>query len=269
MKPRHTLVVLLLLTSGAFAAEQTYDSGFEPVPPSPFPAKFKDYQILPGTIAPDKRHALIYPKRSLLYQLADYGLYLAQLKPFRVVTQIPLEHSNLAGNAHGSYDVDWAKDSSAVVVVEGIKWGPDKVFLVPIRSGNAGKLVDLTAEVRKQLQPDFNAAHADRYNNVFDFIFDDETPGTWQIKDGTVIIQCMCTTDPKGLEEHAWTATFKGIWDIAKARFLQHEVSRMPPRPNQALEPTAGRCDAPLHFMKTPPLQTTLAVASGGSAPSR
>ncbi|PYL52736.1 MAG: hypothetical protein DMF29_10385 [Verrucomicrobia bacterium] len=243
MKPRLAFILLFLLIRSTFA-EETYDSGFEPIPPNPFPAAFKDYQILPGTVSPDRQYGLIYPKRSRLYELASYGLYLAQLKPFRVVTKIPLRYSNLASNAHGSYAVDWAKDSSAVVVVEGIKWGPDKVFLVPLHDRKAGKRVDLTAEVRKQLQPDFNAAHTDRYNGFFDFIFDDEIPGTWQMKDGTVIIQCMCTTDPKGLEGHSWTATFKGIWDIAKGRFVQHEVTRVPPRPNQAMQRTAPRSDA-------------------------
>ncbi len=35
------------------------------------------------------------------------------------------------------------------------------------------------------------------------------------------------------------------------------------PRPNQAMQPTAGRCTASLYFMKTRPLQATLALASG------
>ena len=70
--------------------------------------------------------------------------------------------------------------------------------------------------MEKQVRPDSERVHAERYNNFFDFIFDDETPDTWQIRDGTVIIECTCTTDPKGLEEHSWTAGFKGIWDVAK-----------------------------------------------------
>ena len=34
--------------------------------------------------------------------------------------------------------------------------------------------------------------------------------------------------------------------------------------PNQPMQPTAGRRTAWLHFMKTRPLQFTLALASGG-----
>ena len=40
-------------------------------------------------------------------------------------------------------------------------------------------------------------------------------------------------------------------------------------QPNQSLEPTAGRRIASLLMTKTPSLQATLALASGGSAPSR
>jgi hypothetical protein len=33
---------------------------------------------------------------------------------------------------------------------------------------------------------------------------------------------------------------------------------------NHAMQPTAGRSDVPLHFMKARPLQSTLAFASDG-----
>jgi hypothetical protein len=38
----------------------------------------------------------------------------------------------------------------------------------------------------------------------------------------------------------------------------------IPERPNQTMQPTAGRSDAALYFMKTPLLQVVLALASGG-----
>ena len=220
-----------------FCAEETYDGGFEPKPPS-FAAAYKDYQILPGTFSVDRRYALIYPKRSILYQLDNPKLFVAELKPFRIVKEIPLRYSNLAANAHGSYWVDWAKDSSGVVVVEGRKWGPDRVFFVPVHDGKDAKIVDLTAEVEKQVRPDFEEARAEHYNDIVDFIFDSDPPGTWHITDGTVVVECTCTTDPKGLDQHSWTARFKGTWDISQGGFIQHKVTRVPPRPNQSLEPT-------------------------------
>lgn len=223
----------LLAVAGSLSAEQTYDDGFEPKPPSPFPTLYKDYQILPDTFSPDGKCALIYPKRSVLYQLDAPRLFAVKLKPFQILREIPLRYSNLAANAHGSYAIDWAKDASYVVVVEGRKWGPDRVFLVPVHTAKDAKIVDLTGEVEKQVRPDFEKARAAHYNEIVDFIFDDEIPGTWQVKGGTVVIACMCTTDPKGLEARSWSATFKGVWDIANGRFVRHEVTRMPRRPKQ------------------------------------
>jgi hypothetical protein len=238
MKPPLVFSIFLFMIVNGLAAEKTYDDGFEPKPPSSFPSAYKNYQILPGTFSPDGKFALIYPKRSILYELDQPHLFAAQLKPFRVVTEIPLRYSNLARNAHGSYAVDWAKDSSAVVVVEGRKWGPDRVFLVPVNGTRNVKLVDLTAEVEKQVRPDFEQARAEHYNDMLEFIFDSDPPDTWRISNGNVVIECTCTTDPKGLEEHSWTVRFKGTWDITSGRFIQHEVIRTPQRPNQSMKPT-------------------------------
>jgi hypothetical protein len=38
----------------------------------------------------------------------------------------------------------------------------------------------------------------------------------------------------------------------------------MTKKPNQTMQPTAGRCKVSLHFMKTRPFRATLALASGG-----
>ena len=54
----------------------------------------------------------------------------------------------------------------------------------------------------------------------------------------------------------------KDSFPRSRSMFIQETVAR--PRPNQTTQPTAGRSDAPLHFMKTRPLQATLALASGG-----
>ncbi len=44
---------------------------------------------------------------------------------------------------------------------------------------------------------------------------------------------------------------------------LPHDVEP-PKRPNHAIQPTAGRRTSSIYFMKTRPLQATLALASGG-----
>jgi hypothetical protein len=78
--------VSFLLIATALAQQQTYDAGFEPKAPSPFPPEFVDYQVLPNTISPDQRYAFLYPKRSRLYKLTERRLYVAALEPFRVLS---------------------------------------------------------------------------------------------------------------------------------------------------------------------------------------
>ena len=80
----------------------------------------------------------------------DPRLFLVALKPFRVLTEVPSGADYLTTN-HGYFFANWAKDSSAVTVIDGSKWGPDKVILVPMRQRQsaAEKLVNLTDEVRK------------------------------------------------------------------------------------------------------------------------
>lgn len=64
-----------LMSYGGIQAD-LYSSNQVPESPEPFPAIYQNYQILPGTVSPNQQYALIYPKRSLLYDLQDYGLFL-------------------------------------------------------------------------------------------------------------------------------------------------------------------------------------------------
>lgn len=247
MKSLLAFSVALALVASSFAAEQTYDSGFEQKLPTPFPAAYKDYQILPGSMSPDQRYAFLYPKRSLLYTLPKCGPFVAALEPFTVLSGIPIGHSNLAANAHGYYAANWAKNSSTVVFVAGTKWGPEIVWLLSLREGKVAKRIDLTAAVRQQVLPDFKKSDAAPYNESYDFIFDSQDGQTvidgetlaergWDLDDrGHVMIDCTCTTDPKELDPRGWTVRFKGTWDIATGQFVEKAFTRIPPRPRQAV----------------------------------
>lgn len=136
--------------------DDSYDDGVIPRAPVPFPKKYEDYQILPGSISPDKKLAFIYPKRNALSQIDKVQLLAVALKPFRVLREIPLdENMTFASNGHGYYEVHWARDSSAATFVEGAKWGPDEVYLFSLDHGKANKPVNLTAEVRKLIRRTF------------------------------------------------------------------------------------------------------------------
>jgi hypothetical protein len=245
MKSAVVLALSLVFAGSICGAEQTYGSGYEPKPPVPFPSEFKDYQILPDTISPDQKFAFIYPKRSRLYELDRYDLFLAALNPFRTLSKIPLGHSNLAQNAKCYYAARWSKDSATAVFVVGSRWGPEKVWVLQLRDGNVAK-TDLAAAVRQQVLPDYKKSHAARYNDYYDFLLDEEKEDTsgWKLDDhGHVLIDTTCTTDPKELDPHGWTVRFKGTWDIAARKFVEKSFSRIPPRPNQTLQPTAGLSD--------------------------
>jgi hypothetical protein len=173
-------------------------------------------------------------------------LFLVALDPFGILSQVPTGYSLLAGNAHGYYAASWSKGSSTVVFLVGSRWGPEKVWVLQIRDGKVASRNDLTAAVRQQVLPDCRKSHAERYNDYYDFVFDEEHEDTagWRLDDaGHVIIDTVCTTDPKELDPHGWAAQFKATWDVPGARFIQKSVSRIPRRPNQSLQPTAGRSD--------------------------
>jgi hypothetical protein len=193
-------------------------------PAAPFPAEYSDYLILKESFSPDQKLAFIYPRRSKLEEIAKVRLFLVELQPFRVVTEVPLaEHDLIRG--HGSYTVDWAKGGTAVVFVEGGKWGPEKVFAMLVREGKAPKLTDVSEEVRKQLQPDFAKSRAPRFNDNFSFIFVSEEGETWEVSDdGKVTIACDCTNDANLSTNRRWIARFTGTWDLGAGKFLKKEI---------------------------------------------
>jgi hypothetical protein len=245
MKPSAVVSVSVALLMRSVAAEETYGSGYEPKAPVPFLSAYKDYQILPGTISPDQRHAFLYPKRSVLFDIRNPRLFLAALDPFRILSRIPTGRTLLTANAKGYYAATWSKNSSTAVFVAGSRWGPEKVWVLQLRDGKVASQTDVTAVVRQQVLPDYRKSHAERYNDYYDFVFDEyEGTDSWKLDDaGHLIIDTVCTTDPKELDPHGWTAEFKGTWDISGGRFIQKSVARIPPRPNQTLQPTAGRPD--------------------------
>jgi hypothetical protein len=75
------------------------------------------------------------------------------------------------------------------------------------------------------------------------------------------------------LDQHLTTATFlRGLfsfrnWRSEECTNMQSSsanICRTSNTPNHAMQPTAGRRTAPLHFMKAHQLQSTLGLASGG-----
>lgn len=215
---------------------ESYRMGVEPPLPEPFPAAYKDYQILPRTMSPDGRLALIYPKYAALGDVtADPNVCLAHLKPFKILTEFPCDP--ICGGFFG-YRAGWAGDGTALIFEHLVKWGEDQILLLPIQDGKVGKIVDLTAEVRKHVQPYFVKANNQRYNDSYDYIFDDDDgDGLWHPENGRVDVHTTCTTNPKRMiSPGGWTAVFEGTWDIAKEQFLGVKIEQLqdpPPIPEE------------------------------------
>ena len=234
-------VVVVLVLGGCFlgAEEPGRHPAPEPLPPVTLPDVYKDYELLDGSLSPDGRMALLNPRREVYMGIFPEGksfeghLYLVSVSPFKVLSAFPGDFYLWKGG-HGGYGFDWAKDGSAALVTQVSKWGVDKVFLV---TAHDRKIVDLTGKVRQQVQKDFQASKAVRYNEYFDFIFYDEYQkvDAWSFNEkGEVVDNCICLTDPKDMtdskdmDKHSWTVRFQGTWNIARASFTKAEWTRLP-----------------------------------------
>ena len=218
-----------------------YSAGNEPPRLTPWPDLYNNFQVLPDSQSPENRFAFIYPKHSIVEEKPlDTKLFLISQKPFRVLTEIPIKGAILAENALGSYQVNWAPNSSAAVFIVGRKWGPDAVFVTPVVSGKAGQVLNLTQEVWKLVWPDYQLSGAPRFNDQYEFIFDandqirnlqgvllDEST-QWTVNSkGLVTIKCICTNDPKHLDKKDWEIIFEGIWDIGQKKFLHYKIKHI------------------------------------------
>lgn len=190
------------------------------------PAAYQDYEIDFDSLSPDQHYAFIYPSEPPADDAAKTKNFLVALKPFRVVAEIPGDDNYFAHKNHAGFAVNWARNSSAVVVIEDSRWGPGTVYVLPIKNGQAGKIVDLTAEVTKLVEPDLKKALAEPYNENYDFIFNGDEG--WTIDDkGQVEIDANCATNPKNLPGiKSWEGNLKGLWDIAQGRFVQQKYTR-------------------------------------------
>jgi hypothetical protein len=224
---------LCFVANVTLCTAQSYDEGFEPTPPAPFPAAYNEYQILPGSVSPSGQYALIYPRRSVLFEIKEAKLLLVGLAPFRALSELPVKGA-LAASAHGSYSVSWAKNGAAMLFVAGRKWGPGEVFLVAFRNGQPEPSIDLVDNIRQLLEPEFKKSKAPPFNYSEDFVLENSasevangvTVGRGWIFDqaGHVLIDCTCTSDPKGDDSRAWTIKFRGTWDISKGQLISYEM---------------------------------------------
>jgi len=189
------------------------------------PAKYaKDYLIASNTISPEREFAVMYPANEPKLSDSDY---VVALKPFAVLTKLATDRPYFRNENHGSLKATWSGDSSAVLITLGIKWGPGDVFLVELKNGKAARTTNLLAKVRAALLPDYRKAKAGKYNDTYDFVFEEADNNGFEFGGaGHVRINVFATTDPKGVSNSVWEGRFTGAWDIGHAKFTSAKVTR-------------------------------------------
>lgn len=188
------------------------------------------YAFAEESISPDGNYGMLYPSGGRIAGGAEKN-FLAALKPFRIVAV-------LEGYAHtphnrGPLAIQWANDSSALLVSVGSKWGPASVTLVRMQGGRVIGQTDMLLEVSKALNADYSKSKAPRFNEYFRFIILDEG-SKWSIDPKEVRVECVGDTDPKSLDKKSWHAQLRAVWDMESGRWTKKNVTRLPVRiPNE------------------------------------
>ena len=218
---------LMLVISLAFVFTSARAADAPTVPLPTLPDAYKAYMIDPDSVSPDGKYGVMYLSEMPDDDNAPIKNFVVALKPFSIVVELPKsDDAYFANKNHADFAAHWAKDSSAVVVMQNSRWGPGTAFVVPIHAGKAGPIVDLTAIIAKYGQADLDKVKHEHYNETYDFVFAGDTP--WTINDkGQVEVDVDCTTNPKrDPDTLSWDGHFAGLWDIAQAKFVTHEFKR-------------------------------------------
>lgn len=187
----------------------------------------KNYLVARSTISPDEKFAVIYPTLEFS-ESKEAKDFLVALNPFRMLAPLPTKYPYFQNESHGGVGADWASDGRAALITLDSKWGPGDVFLVELSGGEVKRITNLLEKVRELLKPKFRATKPkpEAYNDVVDFIFEEEEGGACNFEGkGVVKIYTRATNDPKGMSKRAWRVLVKAEWDIAQAKFTSQKVT--------------------------------------------
>jgi hypothetical protein len=187
----------------------------------------KNYLVARATVSPDKKFAVIYPTADFS-ESPEAKDYVVALLPFNILRPLETKWPYFQHESHGGISAEWSDDSSVALITLDGKWGPHDIFLLEFQDGKLSRMTNILAKAHDLLLPDYRKAKPERYNEYFDFIFENEDNPICEL-DGVrqVLIDGQATTDPKGIPgTRAWDARFKAVWDIAQAKFTSQKVTR-------------------------------------------
>ncbi|HZS18459.1 MAG TPA: hypothetical protein VFA51_11070 [Candidatus Udaeobacter sp.] len=200
----------------------------------------KDYLVAGTTVSPDKKFAVIYPTLEAEEAAEDANQpgrikdYVVALHPFAVLGELQTKFPYFQNENHGGISAQWSNDSSVALVTLGGKWGPHDVFLLEFRDGTLTRTTNILAKAHDLLLPDFRKSKAEPYNDVFDFVFDDEDGPVFKL-DGSnsVVIDGDAVTDPKGISKHRWSAHLEAVWEVPEGKFGSQKITRLTRKQNK------------------------------------
>jgi hypothetical protein len=196
----------------------------------------KNYLLARSTVSPDKKFAVIYPTLEA-EEAADEAKhperiknYIIALQPFAVIKPLDTKWPYFQHESHGGLSAEWSEDSSVALITLDAKWGPRDVFLVEFRDGKLSRITNVARKAHDLLLPNYRKARATRYNDLFDFVFVEDT--TFKLG-GTsrVIVDASAETSPNIMGEdlrssdRAWRGHVEAVWDIPQAKFTSQKIS--------------------------------------------
>ena len=191
--------------------------------PADAPAKYReDYLLARSSISPNKKLAFIYPKEGDEFGTQDEAgtadNYLVALDPFRIVGPLPVGYFGEIN--HKGLSVNWAKDSSAAVIVSQGKWSPRCVIAFEVKEGQIVHQRELSQVVSDFLQLDYDKCGPDDFMEI-------ALSGTWKLNaKNQVIVKCISDSNSKGIPgKKSWRARFEGLWSVAEEKWLQKRVT--------------------------------------------
>jgi hypothetical protein len=191
--------------------------------PADAPTKYReDYLLAPSSISPNKKLALIYPKEGDEFptqpesRTADN--YLVTLEPFRILGALPVAYFENIN--HKGLSVNWAKDSSAAVIVNQGKWSPRCVIAFEVKQGQIMHERELSQAVSDFLNVDYDKCGPEDFMEI-------ALSGSWKLNaKNQVVVKCVSNSNGKGIPGiKSWRARFEGLWSVAEEKWLQKRVT--------------------------------------------
>jgi hypothetical protein len=183
------------------------------------------YVLLPSALSPNKRYGIIYPKR--FFEDNPGADFVVDVPGSRALALLETEESYFVGRNHGSIDVKWAPDSSAVLVENGGKWMPRNLLLIEMKDGAVMRQTDLLDPLLRVFAPTIAKAERSRASEASP----DElniTSVKWKNGRGAQLeFKCEAGTNPKGFAERShWAGKALAVWDVAQRKFVQQKVTQ-------------------------------------------